>query len=154
MGVVIRAYRDSDAAAFKALNIAWISKLFAVEPADLKVLDHPERILADGGAILMAERDGETIGTCALIQYDPETLEIAKMAVAEAHRGKGVGGALMQAIVEEGRRLGVKRLYIESGKKLTNAIALYEKFGFAHLPPERIPSSPYQRADVFMERML
>jgi putative acetyltransferase len=152
--VLIRPYRDADAGAFKALNVAWIEHYFRVEATDLKALDHPERILADGGAILMAELDGAPVGCCALIRYDADTLEVAKMAVSETHRGMGIGAALMEAIVAEGQARGVSRLYIESNAKLTPALTLYEKFGFQHLPQERRPNSPYARADVFMERLL
>jgi len=154
MRAIVRPYRDGDAAAFKALNVAWISKHFVVEASDLKALDHPERILADGGAILIAELDGECVGSSALIPYDADTLEVAKMAVAEHCKGMGLGSALMQTTIEMAEALGAKRLYLESNSKLKPALALYEKFGFVHLPKERRPASPYARADVFMERML
>ncbi|MES1156275.1 MAG: GNAT family N-acetyltransferase [Alphaproteobacteria bacterium] len=154
MRAIVRPYRDEDASAFKALNVAWISKYFVVEASDLKALDHPDRILADGGAIVMAELDGECVGSCALIPYDASTLEVAKMAVAEHCQGMGLGNALMQTTLEMAQALGAKRLYIESNSKLTPALTLYEKFGFVHLPKERRPASSYARVDVFMERML
>jgi GNAT superfamily N-acetyltransferase len=150
----VRPYRDEDAGAFKALNIAWIEHYFRVEAKDLEALDHPERILAGGGAIAMAEIGGVAVGTCALIKRDGETWEVAKMGVAPAHRGAGIGAALMAAMIEAGRALGAQRLYIETNSALAPAIGLYEKFGFRHLAADEHPASPYVRADVFMERSL
>jgi putative acetyltransferase len=42
-------------------------------------------------------------------------------------------------------------LYLETNKKLTPAVRLYEALGFRHLSPERVVPSPYARADVYME---
>ena len=90
--VVVRAFRDGDAAAFKALNVEWIQHFFALEPKDIEALDNPQRILADG-AIAMAELDGEVVGTCALIKRpEPGVWEIAKMGVTTQLRGGGIGG--------------------------------------------------------------
>ncbi|HYD87916.1 MAG TPA: GNAT family N-acetyltransferase [Vitreimonas sp.] len=152
--VLVRAYHDGDAAAFKALNIQWIEQHFRVEPKDLEALDHPERILADG-AIAIAEIDGEAVGACALIRR-PEsgTWEIAKMGVAPARRGAGIGSALMAYLIALAPSLGARRLYIETNSALAPAIRVYEKFGFRHLRADEHPASPYVRADVFMERVL
>jgi len=149
--IVIRPYDAADAAAFKALNLLWIDKHFGVEPHDLVALDNPGAILAEGGAILMAERDGEPIGCCALIPHGPGTLELAKMTVQEQLRGAGLGGRLMDAAIDAARALGARRLYLESNAALGPAIALYERTGFRHLPADAQPPSPYARANVFME---
>ena len=50
-------------------------------PEDLHQLGHPEHILDDGGAILIALKDGEPVGTAALVRMDGGRFELAKMAV-------------------------------------------------------------------------
>jgi putative acetyltransferase len=151
-GVVVRAFRDGDAAAFKALNVEWIQHFFRLEPKDIEALDNPERILAEG-AIAMADIDGETVGTCALIKRpEPGMWEIAKMGVTANHRGAGIGSALMAYLVEVAPSLGAKQLYIETNSALGPAIRVYEKFGFRHLGDGEHPETPYARADVFMAR--
>lgn len=152
--VVVRAYRDGDAAAFKALNVEWIEHFFRLEPKDIEALDNPRRILAEG-AIAMAELDGEVVGTCALIKRpEPGMWEIAKMGVTTARRGAGIGSALMAYLVEVAPSLGAKQLYIETNSALAPAIRVYEKFGFRHLGDGEHPETPYVRADVFMEKEL
>lgn len=153
-GVLVRAYRDGDAGAFKALNIEWIESYFRVEPKDLEALDHPEFIIADG-AIAMAEIGAKVVGTCALMKRpEPATWEIAKMGVRPAHRGAGIGSALLAYLIDFAPSLGARRLYIETNTVLTPAIRLYEKFGFRHLPYSERPISPYERADVHMDLLL
>ncbi len=152
--VLVRAFREGDSEAFKALNIEWIEYYFRVEPKDIEALDNPELILADG-AIAMAEIEGAVVGTCALLKRpEPATWEIAKMGVRPTHRGAGIGSALLAYLVDLAPSLGARRLYIETNSVLTPAVQLYEKFGFRHLPEGERPFSPYERADVFMERLL
>lgn len=152
--VQVRAFRDGDGAAFKALNVEWIESYFRLEPKDAEALDNPQRILAEG-AIAIAEIDGVAVGACALIKRDePGTWEIAKMGVTSARRGAGIGSALMAYLIDIAPSLGAKRLYIETNSVLAPAIRVYEKFGFRHLGDSEHPISPYARADVFMELML
>jgi len=103
----------------------------------------------------MAELDGIAVGACALIKRpEPATWEIAKMGVRPSHRGAGVGSALMAYLIDLAPALGARRLYIETNSALAPAIRLYEKFGFRHLRADERPISPYERADVYMERLL
>jgi len=152
--VVYRSFRPGDEAAFLRLNEDWISKLFELEPADREIISQPGKYILDpGGRILIAERDGQAVGCCALVAMGPGEFELAKMTVAESERGSGIGRRLLQFAVEEGRRLGARRLYLESNTKAAAAIHLYEHLGFRHLPGPDHPSK-YQRANVFMELLL
>jgi putative acetyltransferase len=152
--VTVRAFRAGDEAAFKALNVEWIEHFFALEPKDIEALNNPGRILA-GGAIAMAELEGEVVGTCALIKRpEPGMWEIAKMGVTARHRGAGIGSALMAYLIDVAPSLGAKQLYIETNSALAPAIRVYEKFGFRHLGDGEHPETPYARADVFMLREL
>jgi len=84
----------------------------------------------------------------------PGEFEVAKMAVTPRARGAGVGRFQLEAVVAAARTAGVKRLYLETNHALTPAIRLYEGVGFVKVPEERVVTSPYARADVFMEMWL
>lgn len=147
--VLITPFEARHAPAWKALNEAWIGRLFVIEPKDRLVLDDPVgQVTGPGGRILMAEIEGRPVGCCALIRLADGGYELAKMAVDETLRGRGIGKRLMAAAVDLARTLKAPRLYIETNSSLTNAIGLYEAFGFVHLPPR---PTPYARADVWME---
>ena len=138
------------AAAFKALNEAWIGKYFAVEPKDREVLDDPQgKIIAKGGRILMALQDGEPVGCAALLKMSDGGYEVAKMTVSESLRGSGLGRRLMQRCIDAGAEMGASRLYLETNSGLGPALGLYRAMGFHDLAPV---ATVYARADVFMER--
>ena len=147
--IELRAFEPGDAAAFRALNEAWIEKYFGLEEHDREILNDPEGyVLAQGGHIFFAVADGVAVGCCALIPISEGVYEVAKMAVAESWQGRGIGRRVLAYTVEQGRKLGARGLYLETNERLANAIHLYESLGFRHLPPK---PSPYVRANVFME---
>ena len=148
----IRPFRAGDGAAFRRLNEDWIERHFGMEEMDRKTLGDPEgKILARGGHIFMM-MDGETaVGCCALIPVRPGVFEVAKMTVAEAYRGRGLGRKVLAHTIAQGKALGAASLYLETNDTLRDAIHLYEELGFRHLPPERVTPSPYARANVYME---
>jgi len=118
------------------------------------VLNDPQgKILGPGGEICLADLDGVVAGCCALVVIGSREYELAKMTVAEAPRGHGIGRKLLAFAIDHARSLGARRLYLESNTKAADAIHLYEELGFRHLPaPDH--ASKYARANVFMEMFL
>ena len=138
-------------AAWKNLNIAWISRDYEVEQVDLDTLDFPEKyFINDGGAVLLAQReaDGEIIGTVALQPFGDGVLELAKMTVAENARGLKIGEMLGVAALERARKLGAKRVFLLSNTKAYQAINLYFKLGFRCVALE---NKDFKRANIQME---
>lgn len=153
--VSLRSFRSGDEAAFRELNEAWIAKYFRIEDAERKYLDDPvANILEPGGHMFFATVACRTVGCCALLPMEPGSFELAKMAVREDERGRGIGRKLLDYTIARAKQVGAQRLYLETNSKLENAIHLYESVGFRHLPPERVTRSPYARANVFMEMLL
>ena len=142
------------AAAFKQLNLAWITEHWTVEAADLKALDSPfESIIDAGGAILIGKIGPEVVGTVALIPLEEGTLELAKMTVSKSARGTGLGLALGEAALARAEAMGARKVYLESNTILAPALSLYEKLGFQTLPDDA-RASPYERCNIRMERAL
>lgn len=147
--VKIVEYTDEYHEKFKQLNYEWIERDFTVEEEDRATLEDPQgKILTPGGAILIAIRDGEVVGTCALVKKDSSTLELVKMAVATTARKKNVGWKLGTSILEKARSMGAEKVYVESNTKLKPAINLYRKLGFEKVI---VAPSPYQRCNIQME---
>jgi putative acetyltransferase len=146
----IVAFRPEHAPAFRALNEAWISRHFTLEPKDREVLEDPQgKILAKGGKIFMALQDGRPVGCVAMLKMADGGYEVAKMTVSEDLRGSGLGRQLMQRCIDEGAACGAPRLYLETNSSLAPALGLYRAMGFRELAPVE---TEYARADVFMER--
>jgi putative acetyltransferase len=154
----------ADAIAFRTLNEAWITRFFALEDEDRRLLNDPVgHIVAPGGVVLVArlgaEPDAEVIGCVGLAALAPGdhgtsgddgVFELVKMAVSDAHQGHGTGRRLIAAAVERARTMGARRIVLESNRRLGSAVHLYEASGFRHLEPHEVEQSPYVRADVAM----
>jgi GNAT superfamily N-acetyltransferase len=135
--------------AWKNLNIAWISKDYEVEQIDLDTLDFPEKyFINDGGAVLLAEMDGEIVGTVALQPFGEGVFELAKMTVAESARGLKIGELLGIAALERAKKLGATRVFLLSNTKAFQAINLYFKLGFRCVA---LDSKEFKRANIQME---
>jgi putative acetyltransferase len=145
-------YSPEHAAAFKALNEAWIGKYFAIEPKDREVLEDPHgKIIARGGKVFMAVDGGQPVGCVAMIRMADGGYEVAKMTVSETLRGSGLGRRLMQRCIEAAAAEGAPRLYLETNSSLAPALALYRAMGFRDLAPSE---TPYARCDTWMELRL
>jgi [ribosomal protein S18]-alanine N-acetyltransferase len=57
-------------------------------------------------------------------------LHINNVAVRERYRRRGIGRDLLDLILEEGKRLGVRTAFLELRAGNAAALALYEKYGF------------------------
>ena len=94
----------------------------------------PAEVANRRGAFLVVRRDGLPVGCGAVRLLDPETGEIKRMFVSPSVRGRGLGRCLMAALEAEARRLGVRRLVLETGIRQTAALALYRSAGFQPIP--------------------
>jgi GNAT superfamily N-acetyltransferase len=153
MDVTIREFLPGDEGAFRELNEEWIIHYFGqMEAKDEDAVADPRRSIADDGwRIFFAFHEGRAVGCCALVPAGPGDFEVAKMAVTASCRGAGVGRRLLETVIAAARAAGARRLHLETNRKLTPAIRLYESAGFRHLPAERFVPSPYARSNVQME---
>lgn len=135
---------------FVRLNEAWIGKYFGLEATDSAYLNDPQgTIIEPGGEIVFLVEHDRVLATCALVFRGEGVFELAKMAVDEKERGRGLGNILMQAVLDRAREVGARKVFLLSNLTLTPAIALYKKFGFRTV---RLgPHPDYERANIEME---
>ena len=106
----------------------------------------PGRYAPPSGQMLLATCGGAFAGCVALRQIGEGTCEMKRLFVQPAFRGKGIGRALAQAIIEEGRRIGYKRMRLDTA--MEPARSLYQSLGFREIPPyQHVPVEGV----VFME---
>lgn len=75
---------------------------------------------------VIAEIDGRIAGCGALHIWGLDLAEVRSLVVAEGLRGGGIGGRIVQGLVEEARRLHLKRLFV-----LTDSEKFFFRQGFA-----------------------
>lgn len=150
--VSVRGYRSDDANAFRDLNLAWVEAYFTVEAEDRAQLEDPQtHILDQGGAILIAELDGDVVGTAGLVpRHGDGVLELIKMSARSDVQGKGIGRALMDAAIAQARHMGASKIWLETNTVLAAALALYRKSGFRELTGDEVTETPYDRCNCQM----
>jgi L-amino acid N-acyltransferase len=94
--------------------------------------EHDER-----SPIIVAVIDDKVVGWTSLSKWSDrcayaDTAETS-FYVASAHRGKGIGRQLKQAIIEEARRLRLHTLIARVAKGSDERLHLNESFGFVHV---------------------
>ena len=105
---------------------AELEKLCFSEPwSEKAILEEAER-----GFFIAAYVGGEFAGYAGMLCVLDER-DICNVATAPEFRGKGVGKALVAALIESARKSGASVIMLEVRKSNAAAIALYEKAGFA-----------------------
>ncbi len=66
----------------------------------------------------------------AVLRYALDEGELVNIAVAEAVRGKGFGGVLLDGVLAAARGLGLRHLFLEVRRSNIRAAELYEARGF------------------------
>jgi GNAT superfamily N-acetyltransferase len=94
-----------------------------------------------GGALFLARRGGEVLGSIALKPLEPGAAEVKRLYLRPGARGMGVGRALVEAVIAEAARLGYREIKLDTLPRMAAAIALYASFGFEPIAP--YGSHPY-----------
>lgn len=138
-GLVIRRGTDAD-----LTRVVELLALGAVPGTREEQRAEPEQyhdalreIDRSGSALLVAELDGEVVGTCQLIVFrhiqagGGRCAEIESVHVHPELRGHGVGTTLMRHAVERARALGCYRVQLTSNTVRDDAHRFYESVGFS-----------------------
>ncbi len=104
----------------------------------------PEPFVHPAGALLLATDGSRPLGCGALCTLEPGIAEIKRLYVRPEARGRGVGAALLTALLSQAASLGFARVRLDTAPELTEALALYRRFGFTPIPryrPEQLPDA-------------
>ena len=90
-------------------------------------------------ALFVVVVDEKTIiATAGILALDPGTCELRKMYILPSHRGRGVGRLLMEHLLELAQKLGYRKMILETASVLTEAIAMYRRYGFREYHPDHL----------------
>lgn len=114
---------DTDAAREDAFAVR--ETVFVVEQGVDPDIEYDEH---DETATHIVAYDGdEPVGAARLREYDPGVGKVERVAVLASHRENGVGTALMDALEDEARELGLESLKLHSQ---TRAAGFYRSQGY------------------------
>jgi ribosomal-protein-alanine N-acetyltransferase len=81
---------------------------------------------------LVAEDDGEIVGYAGLVANGRQA-DVQTLAVRADHRGRGAGGVLLRALLDEARRREAAEVLLEVRAENAAAQALYARHGFERI---------------------
>jgi putative acetyltransferase len=141
--ISIRSATNADCERVKTLVFA-VLREYGLEPSptatDNDLNDLEANYLNRGGIFeLLEAASGTLLGTVGLYPIDAETVELRKMYFAKELRGQGFGKKTLSRMIEKSRKLGFKKIYLETASVLKEAVHLYEKFGFQPTAEKHTP---------------
>ena len=112
--------------------------LFAAYIAELLTVTEP----SSTAHLVVATIDGKVIGAVTFypdadragLGMPADWSTLRALAVDPAHRGRGVGAALLTACTDRAMALGARNIGLHTAHFMTTAIKLYERFGFERAP--------------------
>lgn len=112
--------------------------------------------LAPDAVFVTAICNGRLVGSIAIKRLRPDAGEIKNFYVRPELRGRGLGRQLLEATVDEARRLGLRLLLLDTAKFLEASRALYLKTGFIDIPryPDNFNPPEFEPYLHFMELKL
>ena len=101
---------------------------------------------------MLALYEGELAGCVALHKLDGEICEMKRLYLRPKFRGKGLGRVLAENIISEARRIGYKRMRLDTVEPvMKDAVAMYRRFGFKEIVPYRpnpMPGTLYMELEL------
>ena len=133
-------FEDTDGAAIVTLLREYEAALgvsLCFQDFDAEIASLPGAYAPPGGQMLLA-RDPSShalVGCVALRPADgqPGTCEMKRLYVRPQARGTGLGRHLTLAAMDEARRLGYRRMFLDTLPKLKEARTLYQTLGFREI---------------------
>lgn len=142
----VRPARRQDEATLRRIIAAAFQQYDAVLPAAIfdeylaDLLDVRPRL--DTADVLVAERDGEPVGTVTFyadggglgMSWPAGWSVFRALAVEPERRARGAGHALVRACIERAAAAGANVIGLHTATFMTSAVALYERCGFGRDP--------------------
>ena len=140
MGITIVEARPDSAEAVQL--IAELDAYLNALPytADSRHAFSVDKLVREGVAFFVMRYEDKPAGCGGIKLFGTEYGEVKRMFVRPVYRGLGLGTAILDRLAQHARERQVKLLRLETGIYQTEAIGLYERYGFER----RLPFGEYQ----------
>jgi len=133
MSLIIRHYQEDDREQCRSLwreLTEWHRQIYQDQTIGG---EHPEDYFdKHSERLLVAIDDSRVVGLVGLIVEGNEA-EIEPLIVCKAYRGKGIGKQLIEAVISEARKIGVRLLNVRPVARNMKTIKFLYKQGFKNL---------------------
>jgi len=97
----------------------------------------PGNYAPPAGRLLLALHSVEAAGCVALQKFEEGICEMKRLYVKPRFRGLGIGRTLAETIISEARKIGYKRMCLDTVPSMREAQLLYQSMGFKDAEPYR-----------------
>ncbi|MER7006179.1 GNAT family N-acetyltransferase [Dactylosporangium sp. NPDC000555] len=102
---------------------------------------HPAaEFVAPGGAFLLVLDRGLAVAGGAFRRYDDATAEFKRVWTHRPYRRTGLASAVLRELEAEAARRGYRRIYLTTGPRQPEAVALYHRTGYRRLADQADPA--------------
>lgn len=88
---------------------------------------------APGGGLMVGLLDGRPVTGGAFRRFDDTTAELKRIWTDRGHRRRGYGRALVARLEDDIATAGYTRVYLTTGDRQPEAVALYSSMGYRRL---------------------
>lgn len=158
----IREAVQEDLAPITAIYNDAILNTVATFDTELKRVEDQQGWFASHGGkypLLIADLDHRVVGWASLSRWSDrcaysDTAELS-VYVHEAHRGRGIGKALIRAVIREGQTRGLHTILARIAEGNAISVRLHESVGFHHIGTMREVGSKFgKRLDVQLMQLI
>ena len=135
-------------------DLALIDSYFDVAEFERELASLPGKYALPKGRLLIAYAGGQPAGCVALRDLGNGACEMKRMFVPEEFRGRGLGRALAERVLNDAQDAGYRLMRLDTSWRQKEAIRLYEGWGFHRVPPYYPCSDAMARWLIFFERKL
>ncbi len=86
------------------------------------------------GHVVVVYCEDVAVGCGAMKEYESQTIEFKRMFVNKSYRNQGIATSILLELEKWAKELGYSKVILETGYKLPEAMALYEKNSYKVIP--------------------
>jgi carbonic anhydrase len=113
---------------------AWLGVDLSFQNFDQEMASLPGAYATPEGRLFFAEVDGQPAGCVGVRSFAEGICEMKRLYVEPEMRGLGVGNALALAAINAAKKIGYKRLLLDTLPSMRMAVKLYRELGFTEAP--------------------
>ena len=80
--------------------------------------------------LLLAKLNNNTVAACALKQLSDNACELKRLYCRPSGRGHKIGESLVIRAIKDAKKIGYKKMYLDTNKGLKHANSIYEELKF------------------------
>ena len=114
----------------------WLGLNLCFQNFERELAELPGAYAWPDGRLLLALHEDGIVGCVCLRKIGERTCEMKRLYVRPEFRGKRIGRALAEKIIEEARLIGYERMRLDTlPSKMAEAIKMYRSLGFREIAP-------------------